>query len=241
MCVVLVGSRNPLNIGAAARAMANFGFARLRVAHPYPAAFREARSAVGAGAVLEAAEEFACVADAVADCSLVAGTTGGGQRNPREPLQRLEAGAERIREQARAGGRVAVVFGSEKVGLPNEDLKRCQVLLRIPTSSEQPSMNLGQAVAVVLYELVRERAAETAEQAALATAEERERLIGVVTETLTASGYPRGAGGSAVEEKTRRLVQHMNLTPEDLHEWLGMFRKMQWKAKGGGAGGEGRR
>src|SRR5579885_2061134 len=73
--VVLVAARNPLNIGAAARAMSNFGFLRLRLVNPYTAAFREARSAVGAAALLANAEEYQNVAEAVADCTLVVGTT----------------------------------------------------------------------------------------------------------------------------------------------------------------------
>ena len=71
--MVLVATRNPLNIGAAARAMSNFGFRRLRVVKPYEPAFREARSAVGASDVLASAEQFDNVADAVADCTLVVG------------------------------------------------------------------------------------------------------------------------------------------------------------------------
>ena len=79
--VVLVRSRNPLNIGAAARAMSNFGFAHLRVVTPYGPAFREARSAVGAADVLETAEEYGSVAEAVGDCALVVGTTAVGKRS----------------------------------------------------------------------------------------------------------------------------------------------------------------
>ena len=78
--MVLVAARNPLNIGAAARAMSNFGFLRLRVVNPYAAAFREARSAVGASAVLARAEEYKTVAEAVADCALVVGTSAVGKR-----------------------------------------------------------------------------------------------------------------------------------------------------------------
>ena len=80
LCIVLVATRNPLNIGAAARAMSNFGFSNLRVVNPWEAAFREARSAVGASAVLSNARVFASVADAVADCTLVVGTTSVGRR-----------------------------------------------------------------------------------------------------------------------------------------------------------------
>ena len=153
--MVLVATRNPLNIGAAARAMGNFGFLNLRVVNPHEAAFREARSAVGASALLARAEEYRSVAEAVADCVLVVGTTSGYHRELQHPLRRLEEGAQLIRGGL-SSGNVALVFGSEKRGLSNEDLSHCHWLLRIPTREEHISMNLGQAVAVCLYELVRD-------------------------------------------------------------------------------------
>src|SRR5215475_5045946 len=110
--VVLVATRNPLNIGAAARAMANFGFSRLRVVNPYDLAFREARSAVGAAPLLQAAEDFSSVADAIADCRLVVGTTSVGHRELQHPLRRLEYGARLIRRRM-AKAPVALLFGSE--------------------------------------------------------------------------------------------------------------------------------
>jgi tRNA/rRNA methyltransferase len=153
--VVLVATRNPLNIGAAARAMNNFGFLRLRVVNPYHVAFREARSAVGASTLLASAEEHKSVAEAVADCALVVGTTAMRHRQLQHPLRRLEYGARLIRKQL-ATSRVALLFGSEKRGLSNHDLSYCHWLMRIPAREEHSSMNLGQAVAVCLYELVRE-------------------------------------------------------------------------------------
>src|SRR5256885_16660264 len=87
--VVLVATRSPLNIGAAARAMSNFGFRNLRVVNPYELAFREARSAVGASALLKNAKEFKSVADAVADCSLVVGTTAARNRKLDHELRPL--------------------------------------------------------------------------------------------------------------------------------------------------------
>ena len=95
--VVLVETRNPLNIGASARAMSNFGFSHLRVVNPFDAAFREARSAVGAAELLAAAESFDSIADAVAECPLVVGTTSLRDRDLHHPLRRLEYGARLIR------------------------------------------------------------------------------------------------------------------------------------------------
>lgn len=243
--VVLVGSRNPLNIGAAARAMANFGFGRLRVVQPYDVAFREARSAVGAKPVLEASEEFRDVGAAVADCELVVGTTDGCRRRPEEPLERLDEGCERLRERIREGARIAVLFGSEKVGLSNRDLSHCDVLLRIPTGSEQPSMNLGQAVAVVLYELAGAREPERGEpgltEEPRATAEDRERVVEVLAQAVRRSGPEKGAkrgaeeraDDGAVEERMRRLVRHLQLSRAEAQEWLGILRRIVWKLEHG--------
>jgi TrmH family RNA methyltransferase len=154
LCVVLVGTRNPLNVGAVARAMSNFGAMELRAVRPYEKAWREAKSAVGAGELLARAKEFASLAEAVADCSLVVGTTAVGNREMKHPLRGLEEGARLIGKRMETG-RVAVLFGSEKWGLSNEDLSYCHWLMRIPTRVEHRSMNLGQAAAVVMYELGR--------------------------------------------------------------------------------------
>jgi TrmH family RNA methyltransferase len=116
LTVVLVATRNPLNLGAAARAMSNFGFFRLRVVNPYQVAFREARSAVGASALLANAKEFKTLAECVADCSLVVGTTALERRALQHPLRRLEPGARLIAKHLRSGP-VALLFGSEKTGL----------------------------------------------------------------------------------------------------------------------------
>src|SRR5438128_2670177 len=160
--VVLVAPRNPLNIGAAARAMSNFGVFDLRLVNAYDVAFREARSAVKAGHILERAREFPTLAEAVADCSLVAGTTSIGARALEHPIRRLEYGGRLIRKHT-ATQRAALLFGSEKFGLGNEDMAHCHWLMRIPTRDEHASMNLGQAVAVCLYEL--SRSSQAARQA----------------------------------------------------------------------------
>src|SRR6202050_5378865 len=131
LCVVLVETSNPLNIGAAARAMSNFGFLQLRVVNPYDVAFREARSAVGAAPVLAKAEEYKSVAEAVADCTLVVGTTAVRHRELQHPLRRLEYGARLIRKRL-SSDRVALLFGSEKFGVSNAALSHCHRRIRIP-------------------------------------------------------------------------------------------------------------
>ena len=229
--MVLVATRNPLNLGAAARAMSNFGFSRLRVVNPYGVAFREARSAVGAAEMLAHAEEHKSVPEAVADCALVVGTTAAGHRELQHPLRRLEIGARLIRKQLGLG-RVAVLFGSEKRGLSNQDLSHCHWLLRIPTREEHMSMNLGQAVAVCLYELARDTKAEPQrKKSQLATAGEVERITTTLLDALRASGYLNPASAAAAEDKVRRLVRRLNLPAGDAEVWLGMMRQILWKLR----------
>ena len=229
--MVLVETRNPLNIGASARAMANFGFLRLRVVNPYDVAFREARSAVGAAPLLQAAEEYASVAEAVADCRLVVGTTSVGHRELQHPLRRLEFGA-RLIGRALAKGPVALLFGSEKFGLTNEDLSHCHWLLRIPTEPVDLSMNLGQAVALCLYEVARDPKAAVAKAPKAivrATATESEQVTLRLLEILRKSGYTNPVTEGSTEEKVRRLVRRLDIAGRDVPVLLGMLRQILWK------------
>jgi len=229
--VVLVAARNPLNIGAAARAMSNFGFLHLRVVNPYEAAFREARSAVGASALLASAEEYKTVAEAVADCTLVVGTTAVRHRELQHPLRRLEYGMRLIRKKL-GSNRVALLFGSEKFGLSNAALSHCHWLMRIPTCEENISMNLGQAVAVCLYELVRNpKAVQQAEKQAPAAAREAERLTALLLDALDASGYLKRHPSPVAEAKARRFVRRLKLSARDAAVWLGMLRQIVWKLR----------
>src|SRR5215475_13657979 len=150
--IVLVRPRDPNNIGAAARAMKNFGFADLVVVTPHPPVWSEVVSAVNATDVLTGARVCATLDEAVADCNLVVGTT---HRTRVEEKQNLYTPLDLSRALAAADYDLALVFGSEKHGLTNEDLSRCHRVMSIPTEPDCPSMNLGQAVAVCCYELTR--------------------------------------------------------------------------------------
>lgn len=237
--VVLVAPRNPLNIGAAARAMSNFGFLHLRVVNPFELAFREARSAVGAAPLLARAEEFKTVTEAVADCSLVVGTTALNRREPQHPVRGLQQGARLIRKRFASSG-VALLFGSEKRGLSNEDLSHCHWLLHIRTREAHRSMNLGQAVAVCLYELARDPKAMTqSEKSDAATAEDLERLTTTLFDALYASGYVKTNSQSKTvpqspalaTEKMRRFVRRLNLSAYDAELFLGILRQILWKLR----------
>jgi TrmH family RNA methyltransferase len=229
----MVSTRNPLNIGAAARAMANFGFRTLRVVAPYDVAFREARSAVGAAPLLQASEEFATLAEAIADCHLVIGTTSVGHRELQHPLRRLEYGA-RLIKKAVSQAPVALLFGSEKFGLGNDDLSHCHWLMRIPTVDADLSMNLGQAVALCLYELARDPKAAVPKLGKIrsASAGETEQITAMLWETLRESGYVNPLTAGSTEEKVRRLVRRLEIAGRDAPVLMGMLRQILWKVKG---------
>ena len=238
--VVLVHPRNPLNIGAAARAMSNFGVRRLRLVAPYEVAFRNARSAVGASAVLEAAEQFDTVAEALTDCQLVIGTTAVKSRDLQHPLRELNVETGRALRSELGSRTVALMFGSEKFGLSNEDLTHCHWLLRIPAREEHPSMNLGQAVAVCLYEVTRNENAPVVPNSVpqvlagpQATAGDEERIVVSLMEALNLSEYVRRHTEESVRENARRFVRRLNMQRSDAELWLGMLRQIIWKLKGG--------
>ena len=231
---MLVSTRNPLNIGASARAMANFGFSRLRVVTPYDIAFREARSAVGAAPLLASAEEYATVAEAIADCGLIVGTTSAGGRELQHPIRRLEYGSRLILRRL-AGMPVALLFGSEKFGLSKEDMSHCHWLMRVPTVDPGLSMNLGQAVALCLYELARDPAAAHARPTSIhpAAAAENEQITVMLMEVLQKSGYINQVTAASTEEKVRRLVRRLAIAGRDAPVLLGMLRQVLWKLRHG--------
>ncbi len=226
--VVLCQPRNPLNIGAAARAIANFGCNVLRLVDPYDAAFREAVSAVGGAPVLQAAEVYPQIAEAVSDCALVVGTTSVGHRQLHHPLQRLEAAGPLIRA-ASLRGPVAILFGSEKFGLTNEEMSHCHWLMRIPTVEDTPSMNLGQAVAVSLYEVIRESQEAQWPGKKRMRASDAEQLSRMLLEVLEESGYTNRIVATSTDQKVRRFLRRVDFGARDAPLLLGILRQVLWK------------
>ena len=210
--------------------MSNFGLSDLRLVNPYDVAFREAVSATHAVDILKEARVFPTVAEAIGDCSLVVGTTAVSHRIPEHAVRRLELGGRAIRKKL-ASQQVALMFGSEKYGLSNEDMSHCHWLMRIATPDNHASMNLGQAVAVCLYEIMRGAPApETApEKKIAARAEDVERIHQQLTELLEHAGYINNPAGEAMHLKIRRMVHRMDLNAEDANLWMGMLRKIKWK------------
>jgi len=240
--VVLVGARNPLNIGAAARALYDFGFADLRIANdfaaPFEAAQMEATAAVAAQNVLQTAHRFDTLAYAIADCTLVVGTTAIGGREltlPVLPLQQASPAILSVLNQPEA--RVALLFGSEKTGLTNEQLSHCHLLTTIPLFSppnaRHLSMNLGQSIAVCLYELTRDGLEDSAEipelHEAPATSQDRELLTQLLLDVLHTTGYTRRFPANASEPMIRQLILKLGSTHRECMTWMGILRQVLWR------------
>jgi tRNA/rRNA methyltransferase len=231
--VVLVRPRNPLNIGAVARAMANFGFDRLTVVAPWEPHWREARSAVDAEDLLRNASISATLSDAVADCTLVLGTGTLAHRKPDQPVVPLPALAPDIDGALANGERIALVFGPEKHGLTRDDLAYCHRLVEVPTDPRQPSMNLGQAAAVCLYELSTRCGAEAAPVALTPTAAAPSstlNLLGdLIEQTMAAADYSPRAMQPANHHDLRVLLRRLAPTLLDARRMMGLFRRILFR------------
>ncbi len=211
--------------------MSNFGFDNLRLVTPYELAFREARSAVGATHVLTSARQYASLQDAVADCDLVVGTSAMRDREIQHPVRDLPAGAALMRRKI-PSRRIALLFGSEKRGLSNEDLSYCDWLMHIPTGEETPSMNLGQAVAVCLYEISRTKAPHSSSATEKAArSEDIERIQQLLHNLLVASGYVKPNSQAASQEKLRRMLRRFGVRESDAMTLQGMLRQIEWKLR----------
>jgi TrmH family RNA methyltransferase len=231
LAIVLHHPRNPLNIGAVARAMSNFGAQDLRLVSPFHQNYREAASATGpAPLILARAREYPTLPDALADCTLALGTTGAVGRAWTTPPELLDQAAPQIRARLGAGERVALVFGPEKTGLSNDDLSLCHATLHIPTADEHSSMNLGQAAAVCLYELARTVAPPAPPSPPAAPAGDLLRLDALLHETLRAAGYPAISTAHRVRQ-LRLLTRRLHLSPEDTPHWTGILRHILWKLR----------
>jgi TrmH family RNA methyltransferase len=231
--VVLVGPRNPLNIGAAARAMANFGFRDLAVVAPYDPVWQETRSALGSEEIIKSARAVNDLREAIADTTLVIGTTSGSRRNLGRNLIPLAELPAWLRKR-RVHGRAALLFGSEKTGLSNEHLSYCHALVRIPTSPDCPSMNLGQAVAVCAYELARTGAVSarpprlTTYQSDPANIQSLEHLFERAARLLDEVGYLKPKSRNATLIKLRRLLLDLELTNHDARILGGILAQIEW-------------
>lgn len=237
---VLVRPQMGENIGAAARAMLNFGLDRMRLVAPRDGWPNQSAVAMasGAGRVLDEAVLVERTVEAVADCTYVFATTAR-QRDLTKPVMTPERAMEVAREKIAAGEKVAVLFGPERAGLENDDIALANAIISVPVNPEFPSLNLAQCVLLTGYEWRRqtvEAAPEVTEMAGSdwATAIEVDRLAEHYEETLDSAGFffPETKSDS-MRRNLRNLWSRMPLTQADVRMLHGMLRQMvRWKTKG---------
>ncbi|OGR84129.1 MAG: hypothetical protein A2901_08910 [Elusimicrobia bacterium RIFCSPLOWO2_01_FULL_54_10] len=222
--IVLVQPRNPLNIGAAARAMANFGFDDLAVVNAYEPVWRETVSAVGAEALVLKARNVNTLVEATKDCHLIVGTTTTRGRKLGRPVLRLPDLGKFL---GKAGGkgtlRVALLFGPEKTGLSNKYLELCNDYVTIPTHSKTPSMNLSHAVAVCCYELAKKGLGVPAQDVMPASAQEREQVVRHAVQLFQAAEYLNETPAAQRAQKIREILLRWNLRQRDVRLMHGLM------------------
>ncbi len=229
--IVLVRPQMGENIGAAARAMLNFGLDRMRLVDPrdgWPNP-RAVAMASGAGRVLDAAGVFEDLADALADCDYVFATTARG-RELAKPVLSPERAMEQARALAAAGKRVGVLFGPERAGLENEDIARANAIVTFPVNPDFFSLNLAQSVLLLAYEWGRqggEGAHEVLANTELASGIEVEKLADHWQAELDRAGYffpaTKAAGMKLV---LRNMWSRLGLTKSDVQRLHGMLRQI---------------
>jgi len=228
--IVLVDTNHPGNIGAAARAMKNMGLRELHLVRPrlFPHADATARAS-GADDVLQAARVHRDLEDAIADCGLVVGTSARQRHLPWDLVEPRECAPEIV--QAARSGEVALVFGSERVGLTNFELARCNVLATIPTDPAYSSLNLAMAVQVFAYELWllgRPQAPEPpALDVPLASAEEMRRLYEHLEQVLEQIDFRDRTGGGHLMARIRRLFNRARLDQNEMNILRGILTAVQ--------------
>ncbi|SFP62431.1 RNA methyltransferase [Tranquillimonas alkanivorans] len=237
---VLVRPQMGENIGAAARAMWNFGLDRMRMVDPrdgWPNP-RAVALASGAGRLLDGAGVFHTTADALADCHYVFATTAR-PRGMTKPVFTPEAAMAKAREMTAEGRKVAVMFGPERAGLENADIIQANAIISVPVNPDFPSLNLAQCVLLTAYEWRRADVPADGERMEMggtepATGLEVEKLAAHYEERLDQAGFffPE-TKAEGMKANLRNLWSRMPLTRADVQMFHGMLRQMvRWKERG---------
>lgn len=243
--IVLVGTQHPGNIGSAARAMKTMGLSRLVLVAPERFPHQDATAlAAGADDLLDVAEVFPTLAEAVGDCRLVLGCTARSRRIALDEVSPREA-AVRAFAAAGEGAEVAIVFGRERTGLDNEELQLCHAAVHIPANPDYSSLNLAQAVQVLAYELrlsalgsdrgheaapAPGAAAEPREEPP-ATHAELEGFFAQLGDTLDAIDFHKGRTPETALRKLRRIFLRAELDARDVRLLRGVLADAQRMAR----------
>jgi TrmH family RNA methyltransferase len=238
--IVLVGTSHPGNIGSAARAMKTMGLESLWLVAPERFPATEATvMAAGADDVLQRAIVVPDVHAAVADCGLIVGTTARGRHLPWRIVEPREAALEIA--AAAPASEVAILFGGERAGLPNEDLRQCHTLLTIPTGIAYTSLNLAMAVQVVTYEVclaLRDRAGggpiRSEGPVPLASAAEMEKFYVHLEQVLNEIDFKDRTMSGHLMSRLRRLFQRAVLDQNEMNILRGILTAVQGRRRRAG-------
>lgn len=233
--IVLVSPQGPRNIGSVCRVMANFGFSDLRLVSPEADHLSDeaCHMAVSAKAMLRQAKVFDNLADAVADCEVAVATTRR-QGQYRENLLTPDDASRKIVAAIESENRAAIVFGREDNGLTTAEIDQCQLLCSIPTCEELPSMNLAQAVTVVLYELHRKSGNNWPAGAVhdgcrkFASNRELEDMIQHMRQSLLTAGYLSPENPDHIVRTFRRIFGRAGLSPREVKIFQGLWSRIDW-------------
>ncbi|KCV83606.1 putative tRNA/rRNA methyltransferase [Actibacterium atlanticum] len=237
---ILVNPQMGENIGAAARAMWNFGLDRMRLVDPrdgWPNQ-RAVALASGAGRLLDEAGLYQTTAEAIADCDYVYATTARA-RGLTKPVMTPERAMEHARAQIAEGRKVGVMFGPERAGLENEDIALANAIISVPVNPEFPSLNLAQCVLLTGYEWRRQTADIVPEVVEMAKTEvasqlDVQKLGDHFEERLEEAGffYPE-TKAEGMKLNLRNMWSRMPLTRADVQILHGVMRQMvRWKERG---------
>lgn len=234
--IILVRPQMGENIGAAARAMLNFGLTRMRIVEPrdgWPNP-KAVAMASGAGRVLDHAGLFADLPAAIADCDFVFATTARG-RELSKPVMTPERAMDYARALMAEGKRVGILFGPERAGLENEDIVHANAIITVPVNPDFPSLNLAQCVLLVGYELIRQKAEVPPEVMTFARTEyakvhEIEALAKHFEERLDQAGFffPE-AKAPGMKVSLRNMWSRLPLTSAEVRTFHGMLRQIAYK------------
>jgi len=223
--IVLVRSKFPENIGSVTRAMKNMGLNHLILVDGCsPLHFNAYKLASGAEDILERAEEFPTLKEAISQMSCVVGTTSRTGKE-RGPFLTPKALAQKLILLS-AKNSIGLVFGSEKEGLTNEELSLCHLYVRIPSSESFPSLNLAQAVMVICYELFQSSRTIFKHPTQLAQAEKLERMFEHMEKTLLSIGFLDSNHPKRIMRVLRRLFGRSQMDDRDVQILQGIWSQM---------------
>jgi tRNA/rRNA methyltransferase len=228
--IILVRPKFPENIGSVARAMKNMGFHRLVLVNGCsPLHMNAYKLASGAEEILERAEEFSTLREAISEMECVVGTTSRSGKERASLLTPKDLAKKLIPFSARNA--IGLVFGSEREGLTNEELSLCHLYARIPSSESFPSLNLAQAVMVICYELFQTSMAIPKHPIRLAQAEQIERMFEHMEKTLLNIGFLEPNNPKRIMRTLRRLLGRSQMGERDVQILQGIWSKMDWHLK----------